>query len=214
MSITVVEAASTRRLITLADLEDAFGIETVQVNAAAFLRLIDRASAAVEGYCGRIFAQQEYLERFRREPSHELVLKYSPIVGTPLVTSDGEIRTGVEIADADAGILYHARGWSGGYGAQLELAYVWEVQYIAGFLLPEQTTPPDSTGPALPADLQAATLEAVKVWHTEALPEKRITSRRFEDQAITYSIQAGKHGLPKLSQELLLASGWKRWVVR
>ena len=88
MSITLVTAASTRSLTTVAavmrDLGgDAAGLDVLMVDA-----MIREASAAIESSCQTIFAQQKYTETFDLQRDPVLILTYRPLVSITEVKID------------------------------------------------------------------------------------------------------------------------------
>ncbi len=207
MSLTVQTPANSRRLTTAqalyADTGDVHYLEEpTQTNA-----LIDQASAAIESWCGRIFAQQRYVEVMPQARDTLIPLRMYPVVVIDSLLAGTTAITDYRIDDIEAGLLYRRDAW-GWPGAIDDLT----ITYIAGYILPEQTTPPSSTGPALPADIERACIEAVKVWFHERSPESRVVTRILGDQHITYGIQAGRTALPVLTQQILVH--YKVWVVR
>ena len=207
MSLTVLTAATSRRLTTAdalyADTGSVHYLEEPTLTNA----LIDQASAAIEAWCGRIFAQQRYVEVVGQFPDACLPLRQYPIVAVESLLAGVTSVTDYRIEDAENGMLYRRYGW-GRQWAPDDLT----ITYIAGYRLPEQTSPPAPSGPTLPKDIERACIEAVKVWFTERQPEGRIQSRTLGDQRIEYGIQAGRTALPVLSQMLLQHR--KVWVVR
>lgn len=209
MALTVLTAATSRRLTTAEALYDDTGDvfyleEPTKANA-----LIDQASAAIEGYLGRILAQQRYLLITGQRPEVCLPLheKTRPIVTVDGIEAGDTTVTDYRIENAEAGLLYRRDGW-GRYRGLDDL----EVTYVAGYILPEQTTPPGPSGLVLPADIEHATIETAKVWRHERLPESRVVSRTLGDQRIEYAVQAGRRAIPVLAQHML--STYKPWVMR
>jgi len=149
----VVTAAESLALVTLDQAKAALGIpldDTTQ--DAALSSQIDSVSAAINAYCNRIFAVQEYADQIRNlcgywgEP---LVTRQFPIVeegGVPLVTvsEDGLALDAAYLElHPETGSLYRldsAGAAPGAWGAALTL-----VEYTAGFV----TVPPDVQGAAL-----------------------------------------------------------------
>lgn len=207
MAATVVTAADSRRLVSLSTLDEVLGSGAVQGSLALFERLIDQASAAVERYCRRIFAQQRYAEIIPAVKDEWLWLTHAPVVSVTSVVHGAETATGYRVELPAAGGLFRQDGWAL-YATDPE----WTVTYVAGYILPEQTNAMVPSGEVLPADIEAAVLEAIKVWHHERFPGDRVQSRDFGDQRVSYFIQAGRGALPVLAQELL--KPWRRLVVR
>jgi hypothetical protein len=207
MSLTVQTAATSRRLTTAqavyADTGDVHYLEEPTLANS----LIDQASAAIESWCGRIFAQQRYVEVLGQVRDLLLPLRMRPIVAVETLLAGTDAVTDYRVEDKEAGLLYRRDRW--GYPSAVDDL---TITYIAGYILPEQTTPPAPTGPTLPADLQRACIECVKIWFAERVPESRIEARTLGDQTIRYNIQSSMRGLPKLTQQILMP--YKQWVIR
>jgi hypothetical protein len=203
MSVTVLTAATSYRLTTL----EAVMAEITLADQVLFAEsLIDQASAAVARECmklGGIVAQQAYREVqgiTYRGPY--LFLRYRPLVSASSVGYGSTVITDYRIESAESGMLYRHDGWGCWPGCGDE----WTVDYIAGYVLPEQLTPPAPTGPTLreqAADLERATIETIKVWFHERMVETRIEARTLGDQRIDYGVQARHTGIPALAKDLL-----------
>src|SRR5262245_3135622 len=197
MSVTVITAASTFRLTTLAAV---MAEVPIQDHLLFTESLIDQASAAVARYCWTILAQQAYREiQPGAYATSLLFLRYWPLVSVTSVSHGPTVITDYRIESIDPPILYRREGW----GLLWSSGEEWTVDYIAGYILPEQTNPSDPLGPALPDDMERATIEDIKVWFHEREVASRIESRTLGDQRIDYGVQARKTGLPTLSKELL-----------
>lgn len=196
MAITVVTAASTRLLADPAEVMGESGIEDL----ALVERLLAQASAAIERYCGTIFAQQTYAETFGRQRDPALGLRYGPLAAITSVLMGDTAVTDYRILSHEAPHLWREWGW---WWRPLGLD-VLTVTYTAGYVLPGQV-PPVLTGPALPADLTRACIEAVKVWQHELAPSERVTAKTFglTGDRVEYSVSATKGALPPMSKMLL-----------
>jgi hypothetical protein len=203
MSITVVTAATSVRLCRVTDV-----LDEMPENVLLVERFVDQASAAIERYCQRVFAQQAYREIRLPEHSRSLMLHRLPIVSVSLVELDDVAVTDYRIESAEAGQLYRQLGWAGNWQTS-----EWTIEYIAGYRLPEQTTPPDANGPALPGDVQRACIEAVKIWWAEKEISDRIASKTLglTGDSISYRISAHQESLPPLAKHLL--DPWRRMVL-
>jgi hypothetical protein len=205
MALTVITAASTRRLTTLEAVEAELGMDAASEGSEVLDRMIGQASSAIERACGRIFAQQRYQEILLPVDGPWLFLAMTPIVSVSSLVLDGTAVTDYRVEQAEAGFLYRALGWDAWSTSE------YTVQYVAGFIVPEQTNAPVPTGDLLPADVERAALEAVKVWYHERLPSDRIQSRTIGDQRIEYAISAGRQALPVLCQDLI--APWRRMAI-
>ena len=108
---TVVNPAATRDLVTLADVREQLSIRaTDTANDVWLAKVISRASAQAEGFCNRIFVQQDYQDLFGSMSSDAgtpLMLGQAPVDVT-LVTVDGtDLEATAFIADASPGLLYN-----------------------------------------------------------------------------------------------------------
>jgi hypothetical protein len=203
MSVTVLTPADSRRLCEVMQALDEMPEPVILVE-----RFIDQASAAIERYCGRIFAQQRYREV--RGPwlwSDHLVLRHSPVISVSLVSADGQAITDYRIEDAEAGILYRRDGW-GRWGGE-----EWTFEYVAGFFLPEQSTPTDAAQIDLPGDIQRACIETTKIWWQEREILDRIASKTLglTGDRVDYRVSAHREHLPVLARYSL--DRWRRSLV-
>ena len=207
MSVTVLTSASTYRLTTLAAVMAEVPLQDQLLFAES---LIDQASAAVARYCGTILAQQAYREvQTGAYAGSILFLRYWPLVSLTTVsygapTVELTPITDARIESAEGGMVYRRQGWQLWWPSGVE----WQVDYTAGYILPEQVTPVDPLGPTLPDDLERATLETIKVWFHERMVGERVESRRLGDQSIDYGVQARRTGIPVLAKDLL--QPWRR----
>jgi hypothetical protein len=202
MSLTVLTPASSRRLCSVMDV-----LDEMPENVSLVARFVDHASAAIERYCHRTFAQQEYRELIHPERNRELRLARMPIVEVSEVSDGTTAITDYRIESAEAGLLYRAAGWHLPWDAE------WQITYIAGYVLPQQTTPPEALGPALPGDVQRACIEAVKIWWQEREISDRVASKTLglTGDSISYRISAHQESLPPLAKNLVDA--WRTWVM-
>jgi hypothetical protein len=170
-------------------------------------RFVDHASATIERYCGRVFAQQAYREVLLSVRSHYLVLERTPIVGVASITMDGEEITDYRVESADAGLLYRRDGW------WLRSPGEWTIDYIGGYILPEQTSPPDAEGELLPFDIQRACLETTKIWWQEREVSDRIASKTLglTGDSISFRVSANRESIPPLARYSL--DPYRRWVM-
>jgi hypothetical protein len=208
MSVTILTPSNTQRLTTLAAVMAEITMDDQLIFAES---LIDQASAAVARECGTIFAQQAYREvQLGEYLTRYLFLRYGPMVAVSNVSAGATVMTDYRLAGGSPPMLYRGNGWYLPQWSERE----WTVDYIAGYILPEQLNPPEPTGPTLRAqasDLERATLETIKVWFHERLMETRIQSRSLGDQRIDYGVQALRTGIPALAKDLL--KPWKCMVL-
>ena len=212
MSVTVLTPATPApAAFRLTTMEVVMKEITLEDNLLFAESLLDQASAAIARECHTIFAQQAYREvQPTNYDTQRLLLRYRPLVSVSSVSHGGTVITDYRIDSADGAILYRHGGWFISPWATED----WTVDYIAGFIGPEQLTPPDPTGPTLrndAADLERAAIECIKVWFNERIVSDRIQSRTLGDQRIDYGIQALSRGIPALSKDLL--RNWRRVVL-
>lgn len=215
MSLTVLTAATSRRLTTAEALYQDTGNVVYLEEPTLVNALIDQASSAIVSYCGREFAQQRYEEIGPGVDGVNVNLYQYPIVTVESLTTDDLTAIEDYRIDHARGMLIRRGGW--GYYGRYHTWGWWEEiigVYVSGYILPEQTSPMVPLGPTLrtqAAHIERACLETVKVWFSERQPDARITSRRLGDQSISYSIQAGHTALPVLAQHALAHE--RRWVM-
>ncbi len=149
--ITVVTPATGTDLTTLETVKTGLGI-TDDTDDDYLTLLIAQASAAVSGYCRRVFGLETVLETFRLDSSQEtLMLGRFPVTAVASIVEDGITLT-TDDWERDNSLLYRLtaderQGWS----ARKVL-----VTYTAGYVLPGET---DRT---LPADIEAATIAYIR----------------------------------------------------
>lgn len=152
--LTVITPADSHRLTTLAAIK-----AELRLSGGAddgFLSdLIDRASATVRRWCGRVFALETVRETFRLSaPVATLSLSRWSVVSIVSVTESGNTLTADDFEAEDGeGFLYRLSGsdqrrdWSAGKIV---------VEYATGYVLPGKP------GRTLPEDVEQATLMLVK----------------------------------------------------
>lgn len=155
--LTVTQAAATRDLADLSAIKAELNV-TGNGDDAFLGQLISEASAAIETYCGRVFALQEYSEEFRL-PTRDatLVLRQWPVTAVDSIDENGTDLTDETDfeTDGESGRITRLAGSvPGKWPARVKVT----VQYTAGYLLPG-----DSPGDDLPADIERACTELVKM---------------------------------------------------
>lgn len=206
MSITVETAATTTRLTTVETVTAREEVDA-ETDPATVGRLIDAATRAIERFCNRTFARQTYIERIDGNASRDLLLRNSPIIGTPTIVADSTPVIDFEVGDASAGILYREAGWltSGDTYWFAEGDYLpttngmrYTVTYEAGYKLPGED---DST---LPYDIEQACIETVVYWLVRN-PDVNVRSHKVDDLMITYAegMSADHEGIPPIARSML-----------
>lgn len=155
--LTVTDAASSYDLTTVAAVKSDLGI-TGSDHDAWIGDAIGYASAIVADAVGRVLAEETVSEvQDHRGQPFALLLARWPVSEVASVTLDGETIEATDYdVDEEAGTLHRLSGgrrvaWQSG-------RYV--IAYTAGYILPGAVTP------TLPASLERATIELVKVqWH-------------------------------------------------
>ena len=156
--LTVTTAAAARNLTTVDAVRAALGLGALDdADAALLARLVDSESRAIEGWCNRVFARDAVSEQFR--PDHagdSLLLARAPVVSVASVVEGATTLTAADWeADADSGLLYRLHGADSRMSwAAVKIA----VAYTAGYLMPGGTE-----RPTLPADLESACVDLVKL---------------------------------------------------
>lgn len=121
-----VITAATQDLATLATVKAALGI-TDGTEDATLPPLISSASAAIAGYCNRVFIEEDVEETLRPcGRQHELMLARYPVSNVGSVTEDDDVvaPSGYEV-DLAIGIISRLFGDRGGYwsGGKIVVAY-------------------------------------------------------------------------------------------
>jgi uncharacterized phiE125 gp8 family phage protein len=147
--IEVIAAASHQRLATVAALKAELGISGTDKDTA-LEAVLDRVSAAIATYCGRVFAREQVRETLvHRITPREILLSRYPVVSLDSVTlDDATVEVSDYTLDKDVGHIF--AGTLGTAGSRIVLTYT------AGYVLPEDE---DAN---LPDDIQQAALTAAK----------------------------------------------------
>jgi hypothetical protein len=147
--LTVVTAASSRRLTTVEHVRADLGLAAGAPTDEQINRFIDQASAAAERFCRRTFAREVVLQTLRScDLNRSLVLERGPVASIESVTWNGAA-VPVEEFEVDRGFLWrvgshgHRHYWGGSALA---------VQYAAGYVLP------GADGADLPPDVERAAI--------------------------------------------------------
>lgn len=94
--------------------------------------LLEVASGAIETYCKRTFAKQQYTQQLDGSGTKRILLSNFPIHSVESLTFNDEPLTGYEIL-SETGVLFKKETWPKG---DLNI----EVSYTAGYITPEMTT--------------------------------------------------------------------------
>ena len=209
MTITVVTAATASDLTTVPRVQAELDVSGNEVLLLAMIRV---ASAAIQKYCARTFAEERVKETFGvSSPSTQWYLRRRPVVTVhTLKFNDGEVTQSWEVENAEAGKLFMPSGftptpilvqgiilWPEGRN---ELRY--EADYTAGYILPSAgaASPP----PNLPADVEQGAVEFVKSRWQQRPRDSSVKSEKLGDYAVTYADQAAQPGgLPPAAIGLL-----------
>src|SRR5262245_46452022 len=174
MALTVTTIAPKTRLTTVARVQSELGIsaDTVLIGD-----LVDRATDAICAYCHRTFAREAYSESLPGYGDVHLQLARTPIAGTPSSvtwnasdeSAGANILTDWSVADRERGWLYRRKGWAwtaqryGGlvaHGGFLDQGWPlaqqeepqFSVDYVAGYIMPEQNILAQTTLSSASAD--------------------------------------------------------------
>lgn len=154
-------------LCTLANLKTYLGI-TVATQDDLLTMLIKQASAQIENYVGYSLARSENEEVHNVNNNQLLLLDKQPIQSVSKVTiGDAEI-TDYKILPkyAKTGMLYRGLGWCGPYytrGMTYDVVsgvYDIEVDYVAGYYLPNDAGYTEGAEDSLPYDIVSACILA------------------------------------------------------
>jgi len=159
-------------LTTLANVKTLIQITDSSQDALISL-LITSVSAQIESYCGRSFGWADYDEILTSNDRQILQCENWPINSITFVKQRGN--TLVQGQDyqvypryLNSGQVYRGAGWTGASWVRGLTAdpytgeYIYEVSYMAGYLLPGQTPPVlPLVSPSLPADIQLCAMQMV-----------------------------------------------------
>lgn len=211
--LQVIIPATNTDLTTLGHVQDELKLEVGQ-DEALLGRLIKRATATIQTYCDRVFARQTYRESVAGFGGTSLALSMRPLITVSAVTHNGNPLVDYTVEDSAAGMLFRERGWEWTTGIAWGLsAYpiprsedpTFLVDYVAGWILPSDVT----EGYDLPADVEGAAIEAVRVWYTNRTRNPAIAAKRIGDISINYLAGPSQaeatdfHGLPPIAVGLL-----------
>lgn len=163
--LTVIDAADSYDLVTLADAKSALDISGTDMDdkLAAW---ITQASSAISTYCGRVFAAETVEETFR--PSHGcigLVLSRYPVISiTSITEGDQTLSSSDYEADSVSGVIN--RLWQDRYATWSNSKVV--VTYQAGF-------------EAIPESLERATIICLQYYRSADGRDPAIRSASITD---------------------------------
>lgn len=146
--LTVITAAATNDLTTLATVKQEFGI-TGTSEDVKLARWITTASAKIATECNRVFGKEQVSEQFRVWCwKNVIVLKRRPVTSIVSITENDIVLTTTDYElDLDLGLLYRLRGGQ-------RCHWVWGklvVVYFGGYVLLD----------GLPYDLEQACIKLV-----------------------------------------------------
>ncbi len=159
MALSVTTIAPTLRLTTRQSVLAELGVEA---DAALIDSLIDGVSASIRSYCHRGFEREAYTETLPGFGDIHLQLARTPVVSVSTVTAESSVVTDYSIAEPNRGWLYRRGGWAWtvqtfpgltGGGAWFDQGTplprqeepTISVDYVAGYILPEQNVIGDVT---------------------------------------------------------------------
>jgi hypothetical protein len=181
-------------LVTADDVADAYPELAGKADLAA---VISRISAAVETYCGRVFAQDSLAETHDGKNLPRLWLRRPPIDSVTSVTINGEA---LDNTNSDA------------WGFNAETGELWrgqgrdDLRYATTFPAGRQNVVVEYTGgyAAVPGDVVEATLLAIKALYDRRAASGTYSSEKIGDYSYTLNTAAGAGGLlPAGARELL-----------
>lgn len=174
-------------------------------------RMIDRASRRLASAVNRELRQGTVVESLPPADSSRLWLRVTPVKSVTSITEDGETLeadsdNGYRLEDKEAGSIFSLRRWTRQlpglraisdtrapeYGEE-----VYVVTYVGGYWLPGWTGSPGSGDVLLPADLEDAAIELVRMLYFRSQRDPSITAERLGDFSASYGSDAIEHGIPK-----------------
>jgi len=213
--IEILEAAEFKQLVSLTRLKAQLGI-TDPAEDELLTYLLDAASSFIVDYTGREFARERIKETVPGYGTTNLLLSRGYVDTVNSVTHEAEILTDYIIENPEAGILYRSRGWvwTAGTGFQLTMRPIagteepkFVIDYYGGYWLSSFTGMKPDGIQALPASLEQACIELIRLWYTENKSNmvSGVESLRIGD----YSVKFGaSNGVPK--PILMILNRWQR----
>ncbi|MBN9241906.1 MAG: phage head-tail connector protein [Mesorhizobium sp.] len=194
MTLTIIEAASDKRLTTLptakAELQVTSGADDAYITS-----LIDQASAAVLSWCQRAFAAETVRETFRLPaPDTSIMLARWPVLSAVSIEINGQTEDADNAEPEAGGFLYRLNddgnrvSWPSGRIV---------IEYRAGFVLP------NDPGRTLPADIERAALSLVKAGWFARSRDPLIRSETIEGAGSTDYFSGTVSRLPPDVESLL-----------
>jgi hypothetical protein len=169
-------------LTTVATAADAISGANATTHQTKLERMINVASDAIEGYCGRLFGRNTgYVETLAPPGGECLILALTPLVSITSAVLDGTALSGHAIEDAAKGFVHLDGGWGGeDYEDEAEGSVtlatipgtarrVLVVTYSGGYVLPKDATAgPPAVVRTLPYELEHACVQVVAaLWRNE-----------------------------------------------
>lgn len=197
--ITVVTAASTYQLTTLASVKTLLSIPTTDTTKDALINMvIDQVSDIVSGICDRVFAKEVVRETLPGTARLRIILSRRPIISVSSVKLYGTVvdPSIYSIENRDAGFLYSAVTWmaekfAAGWGRTAVSPEVgnsvFEINYTGGFWLPGFTgSPTAGVDILLPKGLEAIVQEMVVSQYRQIGVDKDIQSYSIGDYSVQF----------------------------
>lgn len=222
--ITVTTTSTSELLVSVADVKEILDI-TDSAYDSMIERMLGRATARIQNYCGKPLLLQRYEVRLPSYGSvnlslpHRFIRTLFAVRDSSSTGQDALASTGYGL-DMNKGILYREGGWE--WSSQFTANSIvsdpsvgseyrrWYLDYSAGFIPPsgkdstwDGTT---NTGPTVPADIQEAAIALVgRSWRTRSR-DQDIVSERVGELSVTYrdtQKSQGSMGIPEDVADLL-----------
>jgi uncharacterized phiE125 gp8 family phage protein len=179
--LTVITAASSQDLATLAAVKAALGI-TGTTEDATLAPLITAASAAMAKACNRVLVEETVEESLRSHGTASFTLERYPVTSITTITEDGTVLVDADYeADLAAGIV--ERLWSDRIGCWARGRTV--IRYIGGYSL---TT--------MPGDIVQALVATVASFRSQAARDPLLRAEETTDiERLEWQV-GGADGLP------------------
>jgi len=201
--LTVLEAASTKQLISLEALKCILGISDAG-DDILLETLLNAASEFIVEYTGREFARERVLETIPGYGTTQLLLSRAYVDTITSITHTGDIITDYIIEDPKAGILYRAGtwDWTAGIGFTLTTRPLpgteepkFAVDYYGGYWLSSFDGAKPAAAVKLPASLELVCADLVQLWYNEK--KSNITPGTESIRVGDYSVKnATNKGIP------------------
>lgn len=210
--IEILEAAETKRLLSLEDLKCRLEISDAG-DDLLLESMLDAASQFIVEYTGREFARERVKETIPGYGDTKLNLSRGYVDTITSVLHDSSVITDYIIDNAERGILYRASGWAwtAGVGFNLTSRQIagteeprFVIDYYGGYWLSSFEGAKPAAAVNLPSTLEQVVVDIVNVWYSDkkASITPGTENIRIGDYSVKFNSNNGVFGdsnaLPKV----------------